>query len=785
MNKLYVAVMFLIGLSSFNVSAQQISGKISDSSNLPVPGATVRLRPLGLVTISDLEGNYYFPQVQEGRYSLSVSFIGYTNEQQQVTLVGNQDLVLNFSLNVSENELQTVEVFGRKETSYKNGESFSASKIEMKVKDIPQTISSVTKELIQDQQSLRLQEVVKNVAGVNQFSMYDDITMRGFRNSGNNGRLINGLRGINNFWTSPLLVNIERVEFIKGPASAVFANASPGGTINMITKKPLQESRQSIQFTTGSFNTFRTQADFTGAVNQDKTFLYRLNIGYENSDTFRDQINNNSIIVAPSVSFVPKDGTRFNADLVYSSLNTKLDRGRTIVQGTRDVFATPSNFNIAQPGDFLNQQNLALTLSFSQEIIKNLTFNASYLKVQFDEQLQEHGFNGYITPDSISMYFTDRITDQSGNNLSTYLNFKVNSGKVSHNLLAGFDYIDGGYVSNDRFADGLPDGVANISLTNLQHLRRPTESYFFQDANTYNYGDKYYTRGVYIQDLIEWNRFKFLVSLRQEFYTFPKADVTGDINVDITEEKKQNAFLPRIGVTYAATKNINVYGTYASGFEPQEGYIIGNPNFGGPFDPLTSSLYEAGAKGEFFDNRLFFGASVYQITQNNVLVNANNPSNPDLLVQRGQEQATGFELEAAGNILPNLSVSSSYANNNAIITESSEGDPNNQVGLVKENAPRHISGSWIKYGIDKGLFNGLGFAIGHSQVSSRETFDRNLQLPSYLIFNAALYYQVERFQIGINLNNLTDKEHLIGGYNFQRNFPGAPRNYLLKIAYNL
>lgn len=156
-------------------------------------------------------------------------------------------------------DIQTVEITGRKQTSYKNDNSFSATKIEMKVVDIPQSISSVTKEFIQDKNAMRLNDVVQNVAGVTQFSNYDDLSMRGFRNSGSNGRLINGLRTINMYGTSPLLVNIERVEFIKGPASAIFSNTNPGGTVNMVTKKPLDIFKESVSFGAGSFNSLRVR----------------------------------------------------------------------------------------------------------------------------------------------------------------------------------------------------------------------------------------------------------------------------------------------------------------------------------------------------------------------------------------------------------------------------------------------------------------------------------------------------------------------------------------------
>ena len=777
-NKFPLIVFFgLISTIMFSQTAS-IVGKVKTSNGNSLESINIKVKKSSIATTTDSDGDYEIKNLKSGNINLIISAVGFEN--QEISVVTNENevtIVPEIFLIESTNQLQSVEVTGRKKSSYKNDNTFSATKLEMRVIDVPQSISFVTKELIQDQQALRLKDVVKNVAGVNEFSTYDDIVIRGFRNNDSNGRLINGLRGINSFWTSPLLVNIERVEYIKGPASAVFGNSSPGGTINMITKKPLDETRQAIQFTTGSFNTFRTTADFTGAVNDDKSLLYRLNLGYENADTYRDQIANKSIVIAPSVSFIPKEGTRFNADLVYTDLDTKLDRGRTIVQGTTDLFATPIGFNIAQPNDYLKSKTLALTLSFSQAINEYLTFNASYLKVRYDEELNEHGFNGYVTPTLISMYFNDRKTIQQGNNLTTYFSSKFNTGDLEHQAVVGYDYIDGEKTVYQRDAENESGNVSNFDLSN--------PVYSIRNIETYNYGTpgyeftNYHTNGFYIQDLIKYKKIQLLLSLRKEFYTFPENASAGITN----GKKTQNALLPKVGLTYSITDNINAYGTYATGFENQNAATLGSATTGGPFDPMKSNLYEIGSKGEFFNKKLFIGTAIYQITKNNVLVNANDTSNPDLLEQRGQERARGFEIEATGKINDNWSVNLHYAYNNAIITKSTVGNTDNKEGLTKENAPKNSSGSWIKYSFNEGVIKGLGLAIGHSQVSKRETLVRTLQLPSYVVYNAAAYYKVDRFTIGVNFNNIFDKKYLSGGYNYQRNFTGAPSNFLVNVGY--
>lgn len=576
----------LIITSVFSKAAGQttflLHGTVTDQKGNPVPGTTVKIRNTRLATITDKDGNFRFTDITSSVVEIDVRVIGYVGQGKKVSLIAGTERAVSFVLAEDISELQTVEVTGRKQSSYKNDKSFSAAKVETEIKDIPQSISSVTKEFIKDRQAIRLNEVVQNVAGINQFSNYDDITMRGFRNSGSNGRLLNGLRTINTYGTSPLLVNIEKVEFIKGPASALFANTSPGGTINMVTKKPLDEARQSVSLTTGSFNTIRMQADATGPLNEDKTLLYRMNVGVENADTYRKNIINNSLVVAPSISFLPRPGTRFNADFVYTKASSQFDNGRPIINGSKDVLALPLNLTVGQPNDYENFETFNLTLSFSQQLAKNLNLNISYLRSKFTDAGGGHGLNDYITPDSVSLAYGVSSTRENANNLTSYLIYKIGTGTLTHTFLAGFDHIDDGYLQYYKTAVGNQDGVTNSSLVRPLYQIQPVENYKYRPENINNYGARYHTNGIYIQDLIKLKRLQFLLSLRQEFYVYPKTDDTS-VQGLLVERETQKALLPRIGVTYGITDNISIYGTYNTGFEAQDSYSISAPGAGGPF----------------------------------------------------------------------------------------------------------------------------------------------------------------------------------------------------------
>lgn len=761
----------------FKQKGGRLKGSVKTANGAPAQFVTVGIKGIKS-TQTDLNGQFLLEELPEGSHTVFVSLIGTKAQSRVVKILKGKTSEMQLSLVADDNVLQQVEVTGRKAVGYKSDYSFSATKTQMALKDIPQTVSTITKELIQDRQAVRLNDVVQNIAGVSQFSVYDDITIRGFRSSRGNNRLLNGMRMSNN-WISPLLVNIERIEVIKGPASAVFANTRPGGTVNMVTKKPLDERRQSVDFYLGSYKTLRTQADFTGPLDSAHTLLYRLNLGYEDGESFRNQIFNKNYIIAPSISFLPKPGTRFNADLIYSDIHTVLDRGHTAFQNDKSLYSTPIELNANQPGDYLKNKAVSINFSFSQEINAHHTFNASYMVSKLDELNNEHTIEDYITVDSALLSFSDKRIKMNSSGLSMYMNSNFITGALSQQVLYGYDYNSAYFIDNSRAAVGEADGVKGFSLRNPVYFNRPINNYIFHEANGYTSLTESVTHGMYLQDVLKYKSLQLLISLRQEFYKIPKSNYGYDKSL-VQANQKQNALLPRIGVTYGIIEQINIYGTYNTGFEPQNSDVLGTNNNGGPFDPLKSQLFEVGAKGEFFHKRLFAGLSVYQIKQKNVLVNANDISNHDLLRQRGAERARGIELEAVGNVLSNLSVSLSYAYNLAKITEDSQ---EANIGKIKEGAAKHVSGSWIRYSLQKGALSGLVISFGHSQVSKRNTFLKELQLPGYVIFNAGLSYRVQKFRLAGNLYNLTNKNYFVGGYNFERNFPGTPRNFSVSAGY--
>lgn len=793
-----------------------ISGKVTDNQGRGIEFVNVSIKGANQGAITDRDGRFTINTAQTGSLTLIASYIGYATQSREVSVSPGQVLEINFELSDDLLGLQTVEITGRREVGYDNRETFSATKTASMIKDVPTSINFVTKELMLDQVAFTVNDVVKNVAGVNQYSFYNDITIRGFRIQGqtNSGTLLNGMRTFTSFWKPQLIPHIERVEVIKGPASALFGNASPGGSINRVTKKPLEESRKSISTSVGSFNTIRTLADFTGTMTEDKKLLYRLNLGFENSDGFRDLQFSRNLVIAPSFAFLPTENTSLNFDIVYQDSKGRLDRGQAAF-GNRDLFTTPITTSLSAVNDYLNETTINTTVSLRHQFSDRVSFNSTYQLSSYTEDLLEHRTSnqfaalgdGSFDATKVAMRVFYRKRDWNNNAFNNYLNADYYIGKIKNTMLLGYDYfrqeqLPGGsqleartyLLRNGGTANSFnPNNAANYILdsngnpaTNVAHfdLTSPIAN-GLQDMSKYIYNRVTYNQylqeshGVYVQNQSEIGDFKLLLGLRQEYFK----DYL-DYNSPSEQRIEQKALLPRVGLVYTLNPSINFYGTWVQGYQPQDGASVINPDAGGPFDPLTSEMIELGAKTEWFQKRLSATLSFYQILEQGGLYNANDPNNPERLVQLGEEESKGIEFNLTGNILPNWSVVAGYAFNDAKITQA---DDESIIGRQKPNAPKNTANVWSKYIFEQGSFKGLGIGFGYNYVSDRfgsiVTSAQPDIFQAYGIIDAAVYYKLDKVQFQVNVNNLTNQIHWVGGYDVLRAFPGAPRNIMTTVSY--
>jgi iron complex outermembrane receptor protein len=578
-----------------------------------------------------------------------------------------------------------------------------------------------------------------------------------------------------------MLVNVERIEIIKGPVATLYGNCDPGGTINLVTKKPLTTKRAEINIYGGAWNHFRVEGDVTGPVNKNKTLLYRFNAGYDKANSFRNGYYTKSYQLTPSFTFIPGERFKINVDISLSHINTILDRGQPGFLNDTLLQSTPINLSVTQPGDYLQETDIASVVTGSYKITKNLNFNTGFLNYVTQQKVAEHGLNSYITNDSIFLYYDKWDYHTVTNTATNYLTWQHDIGRVSNHLLLGYDFVKSSINLGQQYFElpgefGEGSGIVGaFSLKNPQYIKRPVDTYqvsdYDNDATDVD-GEIYHTHGVYIQDEISCHKWRFLLGLRQEFYK-------GDDDDDDEGGVRENVFLPRINILYSIKPNLHIYVTYNNGFDPFEASTA-TQVFEDPFKPIKSQLLETGIKADLFNNQLSASLALYQLTVSNVAVNANDISNPNLYVQQGENRSRGMEAEINGNIFSNLSVSLNYSYCLAKVTKSKI---ESQVGMPAENAPKNASNSWIKYTFSQGVLKDFGLSAGHSHAGIRNTLQQGLTLPSYVILNGGLHYSGKHFTVAFNLYNITDKTYWMGAYNNINKWPGAPRNCMMSAGY--
>ena len=711
-------------------------------------------------------------------------------------------------------KLQTVEIIGRARKDYNSDYSFSASKIALKNMEVPQAITTVTKELIADKGVTRLGDVVKNVSGVTQTSFYNNYAIRGVTQQASyrESRLMNGMVTSHIFFSQPMMMNVERVEVIKGPASMTFSSTDAGGSINIITKKPLTTDRKEVSLSVGSYQTVVGALDFTGPLNKSKTLLYRLNLGYENGKSFRDLQFKKAYMIAPTIAYVPNEKTNISFEFVMSNNSNRLDRGQPIFKanpGDRPALtSTPITYAIGAINDINKTLDLNFMGNLTHKFTDNLSINMAYMKHIWNEDLTElrtdNNFGkdsyGVEQKDKVQLRYVQRNSNFFTDNFNAYLNYDWKLGENFKNKsVLGYDLVmfevgHGGTntvrdYTGDENAGTLTPRIPHWDLTKEGQYRVMYPGFYQPQAKRMQETTPMYfsTNSAYFMNQMElWNRLIFNIGLRQEWYTDKNFYKRKN-----EETVKQNKFLVRAGLMYKATKNINAYASYIEGFQMQTDAYLGYDGFRrrlsdgkivrDPFKPKTTRMYEFGAKTEWLEGKLHASIAYYDIKQNNILTyddTVYNGAVDELMTEGGTERNKGLEIDVMGRILPNWLVNVGYAYNDSKVTDQKRGT------YRKDNAPKHTFNLWTRFDVKEGFFKNLGVGAGLNYSAEKISWQEpDLVLPDYTIIDAAVYYKIKDMQLSFNINNIFNKTYWLGAFNYPRLFPGTPRNVMFTVRY--
>jgi iron complex outermembrane recepter protein len=796
MKEIFILVLAVLAITSVKAQTNygSIQGTLQNNKQEPIAGISVQIADTKLGFITDDDGFFSIKNIPAGNYTLVFSGIGYTISKQNIIVKAGEKTNLDFKLNEATKELEPVTVKASAARKYIRNSSTSGTRLPLSLVETPQTIQVITNEIIKDQQAQTLNDVAKNMTGVIVNNMYTSYTMRGFLNSYYNQCItFDGYIGNPYFWNQMVqLYNIDHVEEIAGPASALFSTGSPGGVINMVTKKPLENATYSFNLTTGSWGLIDASADVGGSLSKNKKLLYRLNIGFNNQNSFRDRIFNTNYVIAPSLLYKFSDKTTLSADFVsaYNQQRDGEDHGGYVLMkpdSTYDWKNINIKFNFGSPADYSRIYNNAITLKFNHQFSDKvqLTLMSRYLHQNLSSG-EIYGYywgDNYLTelPDSMTRgYDTWSYKNYNFQN-SIFSTIKLGKGNFKQTFVIGADYQQLGDIHNRYISDAAP----SISFSNPDYSNDNFNFAINSNTNVYDAISSTHQFGVYVQDLISvYDKLKILLAGRYDNYYYTIRPNAADASSYLTNDTSSaHVFLPRIGIVYSFSKNHSVYGSYCQSFQPQ--YSNLKPS-GGPFPPQKGKQYELGYKGLFFDGKLLSSFALYYINFVNVLqTDPTDPSGVRQIAIPGLT-STGAEITLQGNITKQWSVIAGYAYNHVVFSDNS---PLGSKGDRYDNAPEHVANFWIKYSLpEKCTLKGLSVSAGGKYVGNRvgSSYNQHFLMPAYFIPDAALNYNINRFNIGFNAYNLFNTHYAVGYYSSDLMVQvGAPLNWKLSVRYTI
>lgn len=688
-------------------------------------------------------GGTYSVSAPEGNYTLEVKSPGYAAIHQAVELRSpgpkQLDLVLHMSTAVS-----IVSVTAP--TGYVATSSTTATKTGLPLIETPQTISVITGDQLVQRNVQSMNQALDYTAGVGTATYgsdprFDWFNIRGFDES-TYGMYRDNLR-----WQSGQVegqiepYDLQEIDVIKGPSSVLYGQNTPGGLVNLVTKRPQASTANELIAQFGSYNRRQVQGDFGGPVDASRQFRYRLVGLYRDSDTQVNYVPDNRRFLAPSLTWAPSDQTTLTILADYQHDNTGWSQFLP-AQGTlyyNPNGKIPTDFFTGQPGfDYFHRQQWSIASLFEHHFGNIWTFRQAfrYSRIAFDG---DDAFGGGLASDMKTLYrfgYSDALTlglyavDNQG-----FAQFRT--GKIQHSVLAGLDYSHADALQISGFSSAPSIDVYHPNYN--QKIATPVP-YLKSDQPSWQ-------NGVYLQDLVKFTS-KIITTLSG------REDWTGLTTKDLlfgapATSQNPSRFTGRAGATYLSSIGLAPYFSYSTSFLPTTGVNF----YGQPFKPTTGNEYEGGLKYQPVHTNSFITASFYNIVENNV--QEPDPNNPNNTVQTGAVRSRGVELEGIANVMHGLDLHASYAYDDEKVTKA---NPPSQIGKRPTLIPKDLISLSTHYTVTSGMFTGLGLGGGVRYTGTVAGDPANsFILPGYTLFDASLEYYWKSLEFQVSGTNLGDK----------------------------
>ncbi|CUI09638.1 TonB-dependent siderophore receptor [Massilia antarctica] len=666
----------------------------------------------------------------------------------------------------------TVVIGGQRE-HYRSLSATGATKTDAPLADLPQSVRVLTSEVLRDAGVSTLAGALDLASGVSRQSdlggLWDSYAMRGFTGDPNFGSdfLVNGFsssRGYNGLRDT---ANTQSIEVLKGPSAALYGRGEPGGTVNIVTKKPRFVQERSISASAGSFNTYRTTLDVTGPVSE--TLAYRINAARQQGESFRDSGRRDTLLLSPSFVWLAGEHTTVSYEIEATEQKAPFDRGVPALNGK--LGALPASRFLGEPGD-----GRTTVKSLGHQLFVQHALNDDW-SLQSGLSYRDSELAGFSTEannllaDGRTLRRQRRHRDFSATDTSGRIELlgKLSTGGLGHSVLFGVD----AYRFDDRRVQlrRNPSSANPYAIDIFQPVYGAVADPLTLSIDTL---ERQRAHGVYAQDQIDLGgQWKALLGIR-----YDSADQTVTNNRRNTSSAQSlHASSPRAGLVYQPAKALALYASAARAYRPNSGISIENL----AFEAEKSLAYEAGAKVEALDGKLSSTVALYKIDKKNVLTT--NPANTDFAIPAGEVGSRGLEVDVAGTVARKLQLSAAYAWTDATVTR---GDQTIRTGSRFPNVARHSANVLLVSSFKLGDTN-ASLGAGASYVGKRMgdvAASSSFELPAYSTVKLVAAWAPDRkLRIALNIDNLFNKTWYASSYSQMWVAPGTGRAATLTASY--
>lgn len=672
----------------------------------------------------------------------------------------------------------------------------TATKTDMPLEKTPQSISVVTAEEIALHQPKSAKEALSYTPGVSvgtrgASNTYDQLIIRGFAaDNQSQNNYLDGLKLQGNFYNDAVIdpYMLERVELLRGPTSVLYGKSSPGGLMNMVSKRPTTTPLHEIQFKAGTNSLFQTGFDFSDALDDDGVYSYRLTGLARSANAQQDGKKEQRYTIAPSFSWRPDDKTNFTFLSYFQNEPDTGYYGWLPKEGTVEPLPNgkrlPTSFNEGAKNNTYSRNQKMVGYSFEHAFDDTFTVRQNLRYAE--NKTSQNSVYGYgmcsdplytadaknspcasIAPSQWNHYLTRQyvIDNEKLQNFSvdTQLQSTFATGSVDHTLLTGVDFMR---MRND--IDSWFGYAGSVAPSDIYNLDRGDFDFAAHSgpSGAYRILNRQKQTGLYAQDQAQWE--KVLVTLGGRYDWAKQSAFNRETGITTTRDDKQ--FSWRGGVNYLFDNGVTPYFSYSESFEPSS---TSGAN-GAIFAPSKGKQYEAGVKYSPSDRPIVLTGALYQLTKSNNLMA--DPAGSVWSVEGGKVRSRGVELEAKAALSANLNVVGSYTYTQAEYTTDTK-----LKGNTPPQVPKHMASLWGDYTFYDGTLSGLTLGTGARFTGSSFGDPANsFKVGSATVVDALVRYDLARFgmagsNVALHVNNLFDREYVASCFNSYGCFWGAER----------